>query len=110
MVAPIFNKIVIMNEGFTLSTTYFIFVFTDWVSDVELRYQLGFVMLAIVILILTINLIIIVIEMIREIIKQFKKSRWEKKWRKYIKEKEVCVNMIIEDIYKDYSDLDDVMI
>jgi len=52
-----------LNESAIYVVCYFTFLFTDWISDIEMRYTLGFVFMPIVVLIVLINIVCVVWDM-----------------------------------------------
>ena len=63
MNSRILNRIEIINEMALLFSSYFMFIFTDWILDIEFRYYLGFFFMYFLIMTLAINFIIIGFEM-----------------------------------------------
>ena len=59
MVSKQQNILEIMNESNLLFFNYSMLLFTDFIPSVEIRYQLGFVFIGIVVIILSINLALI---------------------------------------------------
>ena len=70
------NGFEIINEIFTLFITYFMFLFTDFVPDVEYRYKLGYRFIALVAFIFAINVILVFVDMIRSVIIQGKRAKY----------------------------------
>jgi hypothetical protein len=52
---PFLNRIEIFNESALLTSSYFMFLFTDFVEDVELRSKLGWAYIGIVAAIIGVN-------------------------------------------------------
>ena len=62
MKSKILNYIEILNDLFLLWTGYFIFIFSDFVLDVEYSYRLGFLYQYTIIGVLVLNFIFIAAE------------------------------------------------
>jgi len=77
-VSKALNRIEIINEGALLATSYFMFIFTEWVPDIELRYHLGFFFMYMVFFILALNFFMIGLEMFAEFKKKFINSQFWK--------------------------------
>ena len=85
----------IFNEILGLLSTYILYTFTDWVSDEDIRYSLGWVVIGLIVLNLTNNIIVLVIQAISQVIYKVKVYRYkqkliqhQKKIEKYILEQE----------------------
>jgi hypothetical protein len=52
---PFLNRIEIFNETALLTSSYFMFLFTDFVEDVELRSKLGWAFIGIVAAMIGVN-------------------------------------------------------
>ena len=74
-----------MNESFLLYSGYFLTIFTQWICDPVIRYNLGYIYLAVELLILATNLVIITYEMSKAVIKENKRRIWLKEWNIYFK-------------------------
>jgi hypothetical protein len=62
------NLLEIFNESCLLMCLYTCFTYSDFVSDIETRYLIGWVFLAIVMINITVNWIILMIYLMRAII------------------------------------------
>ena len=67
MLTSTLNKIELLNEIFQLFSNYFMFLFTDFIGDVEFRYQIGYWFIGYVSLVFLVNLSIIVADMFTDI-------------------------------------------
>jgi hypothetical protein len=52
---PFLNGIEVFNEACLLLTSYFLFLFTDFVPDPKLRYQIGWLFIGLQILNIAVN-------------------------------------------------------
>lgn len=53
------NKLEIISYTNLLFFWYFLFLYTEYINDVEMRYELGYVYIYMIIFVISINLIII---------------------------------------------------
>ena len=56
------------------------FLFTEFIGDVEFRYEIGNSLIAYISLVFVVNISIIVAEMFNDIYRKHKRRNWEKKW------------------------------
>jgi hypothetical protein len=89
------NGFEIVNETFTLFITYFMFLFTDFILDVEYRYKLGYRFVAFVGFIFFVNVALVFIDMVRSAKIQGKRTKYQKKWQEFEKLKSKMVNFLI---------------
>jgi len=61
------------------------FVFSDWVADVDVRYSLGEKYMYLLFLAIFVNFVIIGVEMFRAFRTVYRKARWKSRWRSHIK-------------------------
>jgi hypothetical protein len=57
-----------MNEIFVLFICYFMFLFTDFIPDVEYRYKLGFKFIGLLGLVFFVNVLLVFVDMGRGMI------------------------------------------
>ena len=74
------NQFEIFNEISLLFIYYFMFLFTDFIPDVEFRYTLGFYFIYLVGSVFFINLVLVIYSMMYAIYFDFMKKRARKKW------------------------------
>ena len=89
------NSFEIINETFTLFITYFMFLFTDFVPDVEYRYKLGYRFIAFVSFIFFINVLLVFVDITRSAKIEYKRKAYWKKWNAYEELKSKMVNFLI---------------
>ena len=77
------NRCEIFNEVSLLFIYYFMFLFTDFIPDVEFRYTLGFCFIYIVGAVFSVNLILVIYSMIWTISYDIRKKYAKNKWDKY---------------------------
>ena len=93
-----FNNVEIMNETLILTTSYFMFVFSDWISDVEIRYNVGFYLMYLVAVMSFINFVIIIREMCKGIKKESGRGKYEKHMKKLNEEYNVLIKKVLTDV------------
>jgi hypothetical protein len=93
-----FNNVEIMNETLILSTSYFMFVFSDWIPDVEIRYNVGFYLMYLVAAMSVINFIIIIREMCKGIKKESGRGNYEKHMKKLNENYNVLIKKVLTDV------------
>ena len=59
------NYLEIFNETCVLATTYFILLFSDLIADIKIRYNLGWVMIGIVVFNILVNMVIMLIQTVK---------------------------------------------
>ena len=64
---------------------YFYFIFSVWIPDVELKYDIGFYYMYFLITIFVVNISVVFYELYTEARKIRKKQTFIKKWGEYIK-------------------------
>lgn len=72
------------------------FIFTDWIPEIETRYYLGYVYLPVIIIIIGINLVCIIYEIVSVTIKQYRRKQRVKKAKKFPDRFEVRGDQVIE--------------
>ena len=77
------NQFEIFNEISLLFIYYFMFLFTDFIPDVEFRYTLGFYFIYLVGAVFFINLVLVIYSMIYAIYFDIRKKYAKKKWDQY---------------------------
>ena len=65
-----------LNEFAILMCAYYIAMFTQWICDPMVRYQIGWIFIQSLFVILLINLMIIIYQISNELHKQHKKKKW----------------------------------
>ena len=75
MNSRLLNGFEIVNETFTLFITYFMFLFTDFILDVEYRYKLGYRFIAFISFIFLVNVSLVFNDMVRSSIIQGKRKK-----------------------------------
>lgn len=95
MNSRLLNGFEIVNETFTLFITYFMFLFTDFILDVEYRYKLGYRFIAFVGFIFFVNVALVFYDMVRSSTIQGKRKKYKKKWDEYEMLKIKMVNFLI---------------
>lgn len=88
------NRLEILNTCFMLFFNYFLFMFTIWCGDVEVRYELGFVFVYIIGFVMAFNMGLISHSIYCDTLFQYKKDRAEKAWEAYRKLKIKMVNFL----------------
>jgi len=88
MLTKAMNYTEIINEGLVFVTVYFMMFFTNWMQDVELRYELGFRLIYCIIFIVALNIVIIATCMCVDVYWKCKKMKHDRAWKAYNKKKE----------------------
>ena len=88
MNAAFLNRCEIFNEISLLFIYYFMFLFTDFIPDVEFRYSLGFYFIYLVGFVFSINLLLVIYSMLAAIILGVRTKYAKYKWEKYQKFKD----------------------
>lgn len=70
MVSPMLNKIELINEIFQLFANYFMFLFTEFIGNVETWYSVGMWLIAYISLVFLINVSVIAASMYTDIRKE----------------------------------------
>ena len=68
---PKANRMMIINESFILMASYHLFFFTDYLTDPDLQYNIGWSLIAVTLLNMVINLAVILRETIPSSIRSF---------------------------------------
>lgn len=77
------NLMEIMNEICLSFFIYFLFLFSDFVSDIEVRYKLGYLFIYLVIFIIAVNFLLISNSMYKDSLYEFKKNQAKKAWKEF---------------------------
>jgi hypothetical protein len=77
------NIIEIVNEIFTLSSNYFIIMFTDFVPDVEFRYKKGFDVAGAILFVIFINVLVVFLDLGLGLRLEYMKKKHANAWKKY---------------------------
>jgi len=83
MLTKAMNYTEIINEGLVFVTVYFMMFFTNWMQDIELRYELGFRLIYCIIIIVGLNIVIIATCMSIDVYWKCKKIRHDKAWKSH---------------------------
>ena len=75
----------IFNESILLVSSYFMFLFTDFVDDIPLRAMIGWVYIGVIGFMIFVNFGCMIFKVFATVIKELKKL-WNK-WKKYRAEK-----------------------
>ena len=81
-----------MNEFLVLICAYFIPLFTQWICDPMLRYQIGWIYIYAIMTVVFINLLLIFYHMFIGIRKAYRKRIWLKKWDAYFETVQIAKN------------------
>ena len=91
------NKLELMNEIIQLFSNYFMFIFTGFIGDVELRYQLGYWFIAFVSIVFLLNFSVIVADMFTDLHHKRIKKVFNDKWKAFYKREDEILEFIIRD-------------
>lgn len=94
----------LMNESFVMIVAYFSFLFTEYVTNIEARYQFGSFLVDMLVWVIVINLIGIIYESYLSAARYYKRYQYESKWCAHLKLKEELSLLIIE--YENYKEED----
>ena len=83
MISRNLNRIELLNEIFQLFSNYYMFIFTEWVGQIEFRYDVGYSLIAYIAMVFLVNITIIMSDMVTDIYRKRKRSNWEKKWTEF---------------------------
>ena len=75
MSSKLFNFMESLNEAAIYFMCYFTFMFTDWIDDVDMRWEIGNVFTPLVVGIVLINIICVVQDMVKVIFQNYLKSK-----------------------------------
>jgi hypothetical protein len=78
------NKIELFNESFIYISSFFFLIYSDWFDDIEMRYDIGFVHMYLLIAAIIINLGFIGYEMYKQIKANRQKKKWHTEWQKVV--------------------------
>lgn len=90
------NHLEILNYINLLIFTYFLFLFTELVPDIEVRYKLGYAFIFLLIIVIGLNLMLISRSMYVDSVHQYKKDKAKKAWDAYNQLKIKMVDFIID--------------
>ena len=79
------NTLEILNYVNLLLFTYFLFLFTELVPDIEQRYELGYIFIFTLIFVIAVNLLLISRSMYVDSILDYNKRVAKKAWKDYEK-------------------------
>ena len=74
-------KIELFNECTVIFACYHLLTFTDWIGDFEVKFQLGWSLIAVVILNVLINFTIVSIIALRDIVNSARTKYSKYQWR-----------------------------
>ena len=94
----------LVNESFVVVVANFSFLFTEFVANIEVRYQFGAFLVDMLVWVVVINLIGIVYQFYLSSAWYYKKHRYESKWRAHLELKEELSLLVIE--YEKYDEKD----
>ena len=94
------NKIEQLNESFTLFSNYFMILFTDLIPNIELRYNIGFKAIAIILIVVALNILLVFYDLGSGVILEIRKAKTKRAWDKYDKLEDKMVEFILHDIIK----------
>jgi hypothetical protein len=98
---PSLNQFAWLNEISLLFSHYFMFLFTDFIGNVEFRYNfIGRMYIYYVSLTFALNFILIGYNLGKEILSIQLKKNYQKKWHQYFKVKAKMANFIIFQVMK----------
>lgn len=89
------NRLELLNECFTFVLFYFMLLFTDFVSNVEIRYKIGYYFIYLVIAMISINLILVLIEMGLGIKLQMYIQYAKREWKKFREVEDKMLEFVI---------------
>lgn len=89
----ILNNLETFNETMIVMTSYFMLTWSNFVDDVEMRYQIGKVFLKCVVVVVTINFAVILYQMGTAVFRIWQKIKFKKKWNSYLKIKERLIQI-----------------
>ena len=84
-----------INEFIIYSTSYFMIIFSDWFTNVQLRYDIGFIYLYLNATIILLNIFLILYSMFIGLIKIRRKKVWYNALRKIVIEKKQLIKTIL---------------
>ena len=77
--------------------TYFMFLFTEFVSDIKVRYNLGFWHISIILMIFLFNLSLISVSIFKDVKFDRSKKEAKKKWDEFEKVKVQMAGFLVRD-------------
>jgi len=83
MLTKLMNYTEIMNEVLIFISVYFMMIFTNWIQNIELRYELGFSLNQYIYIVTFINFAIIVFCLIVAVYWKYKKYKYDNAWAKH---------------------------
>ena len=86
----------LFNETFIIISAYFIFIFTNWISYIQTRYQLGLFFVDITTWVIIINQLGIIYETSYGIRMWSIKRKYYISWKKHFEYKSYLVQVIVE--------------
>jgi hypothetical protein len=96
MESKLLNKLEIISYINLLFFWYFLFLYTEYINDVEMRYELGYVYIYMIIFVISINLILISKSIITDSLFEYKKKKSKDAWKKFAKLKVRMAKFIVD--------------
>ena len=94
------NKIETLNETFTLFSNYAMLLFTDFIQDLEFRYQLGFRAIGIILTVVALNIMLVFYDLASALHLKFKAFKFKRAWKKYHELESRMIEYILYDFKK----------
>lgn len=94
-----------MNEVFVMISVYFTCLFTEYVGDVTVRYQLGSFFVDMLLIMFLLNQIAIVYEISTCLSREYHSYRNKEDWKDYLQHKHETV-LVLRDIVQNSKELD----
>ena len=95
MSSSLLNGSELFNDCSLLLITYSMFLFTDFIPDVELRYSLGMYFIYIIGIVFAINVSMVFYDMFMAVVKEYRKKKHAKKWKEYHQMRDKVVRFLI---------------
>ena len=98
MVDNFSNRIELFNELFVLLSNYFIIILSDFVPQIEFRYQLGMQIVYMIGIVFISNIALVLYQLLYMLYFNYRHKFSQDKWKKFYKIEPKLINFIVYDI------------
>lgn len=88
------NKIELLNETFTMFSNYFLILFSDFILELEVRYDIGFKAVGLTIMIIACNIFLVFYDIGHGLINSWKAKKYMQMLEKFKKKEEEMDNFL----------------
>ena len=77
-------KFELLNEGFVLICSYFVICFSEYISNIQIRYQVGNLFIDMIVVVVILNQFGIFYEMSKAVFRYKRRQVYQKKWKLHL--------------------------